>query len=228
MTMAHLAWETLHELADAAAADVAAAGAPRTAAELHLAECPRCRDALGALRAVDAAARALPTAVEPPEALWTSVSASIGARRRQPPAPRGAPRRAMIVEARWLAAAALVLMTLTAAATAWWVRRDGEARLAAGGSAAAAIPATFAATERAYLDDVAELQGLLDAQRPRLAPSTIAVVERALGTIDAAIAEARAAFIADPANLALAELLGATYRQKVELLRRAAEVPNAT
>ena len=87
----------------------------------------------------------------------------------------------------------------------------------------AALPASFAATEAAYLDDLAELHAAFVAQRHALAPATITVVERSLAAIDAAIAEARAALVADPANQALAELLSTTYRQKVELLRRAAE-----
>lgn len=229
---AHLGGERLHELADAG-------GLPERAsrdAELHLAECARCREALEALRAVDAAARALPASIEPPESLWGTVSASIArSSGTAPPAsavvpaqPRPvrltAPRRTVKVETRWLAAAALVLMTMTAAATVWLMRGDTAPQVAAGGTpAASAIPAAFAATERAYLHDVAQLESLLAAQRARLSPATIAVVERALGTIDAAIAEARLALIADPANQELAELLAAGYRHKVELLRRAAE-----
>lgn len=245
----HLAWETLNELAglapgaDAAAApaiptvpDHATTGDGWEAARLHLAACAPCREALESLRAIDAAARALPPAISPPDELWRAVSASIAQR---PPARRAPvraptaiippPRWRVQVEARWLAAAALVLMTLTATGTAWWMRRGAAPVVASGGVAGAvAIPAGFAATERAYLDDVAQLQALLEAQRSRLAPATLAVVERALATIDTAIAEARAALIADPVNQELAELLAASYRQKVELLRRAAEVTPST
>jgi hypothetical protein len=226
----HLAWDTLNDLASAGAT---ASGASRSAAQLHLAECATCREAVAAVGALDTAARTLPASIEPPDVVWAAVAATIGSRAR-PQAPRPParavvhplPRRRVVVEARWLAAAALLLMALTAAATAWLVPREVAPRFAAAG--AGAIPAAFAATERAYLDDVAELQALLDAQRPRLAPTTIAVVERALGAIDAAIAEARFALIADPPNQEIAELLAASYRQKVELLRRAAEVPATT
>jgi hypothetical protein len=89
------------------------------------------------------------------------------------------------------------------------------------------LPASFSATESAYLANVAELEALLDSERAALAPATVAVVEAALATIDAAIAEARTALLADPANHELAERLGANYRQKVELLRRAAEFPRS-
>lgn len=86
-----------------------------------------------------------------------------------------------------------------------------------------ALPASFAATESAILVDLAALHAAFVAQRATLAPSTVAVVERSLATIDAAIAEARAALVADPANQSLAELLSTTYQHKVELLRRATE-----
>lgn len=88
--------------------------------------------------------------------------------------------------------------------------------------ATALLPATFVETERTYLASVAEVQALIDAQRSVLAPETVATVDRALATIDAAIAEARTALLADPANRALAELLETSYRQKLDLLRRTA------
>ena len=89
---------------------------------------------------------------------------------------------------------------------------------------ATAVPISLAAAEQGYLASVKELQALFEKQRPRLTPETIAVVERSLAAIDVAIAEARAALLADPANEDLARLLGASYRQKVDLLRRAAEI----
>ena len=65
----------------------------------------------------------------------------------------------------------------------------------------------------------------LEAQRPALAPETIATVEAALRVVDSAIAEGRAALARDPGNAMLAELLAVTYRQKVDVLRRAVALP---
>lgn len=84
------------------------------------------------------------------------------------------------------------------------------------------LPAAFVETERTYLASVAEVQALLDAQRDVLAPATLETVDRALATIDAAIAEARAALLSDPANSELVALLETSYRQKLDLLRRTA------
>lgn len=254
---AHLEWETLSDLAESRgdpAPDARPGLATSGHATRHLAACADCRDRLSALRALALAAHELPLEVEPPPDLWREVAASIAAGRSAPapsavpnaPAQRRAPfpapaasreRRARVIarSPRGLAAAALVLMALSSAATAFFLRRgDSLPRLAAGGAASAgianvlpALPAAYSATEEAYLANVAELHAVFVAQRAALAPATIAVVESALAAIDAAIAEARAALLADPANQALAELLSISYRQKVELLRRAAEVPHS-
>lgn len=187
------------------------------------------RGAIGPTTADDASRRSAPPSVLPDSysGAAATITASVGGARAGRRLPVG-----------WLAAAAVVLMALSSGLTALYLRRDGDAavrvardaggaRRDPGGAATAALPAALGATESAYLANVAELEALLEAQRGALAPSTIAVVETALATIDEAIAEARAALLADPANQELAERLGANYRQKVELLRRAAEFPHA-
>ncbi len=128
----------------------------------------------------------------------------------------------------WLAAAAVTLMALSSGLTALYLRRAPNSAPALATkqqpvpAGTTLLPAAFVETERTYLASVAEVQSLLDAQRGVLAPATIETVDRALATIDAAIAEARAALLADPANGALAELLETNYRQKLDLLRRTA------
>jgi hypothetical protein len=47
------------------------------------------------------------------------------------------------------------------------------------------------------------------------------VLEESLATIDRALADARGALAADPANAVLAEMLHANYEKKLDLLRRA-------
>jgi hypothetical protein len=88
-------------------------------------------------------------------------------------------------------------------------------------------PATFAAfavEENNYLRNVAVLQDLLDQQSASLAPETVAQLKSSLRTIDEAILEARNALARDPANKMLIEMLSGNYRQKVDLLRRTAEM----
>ena len=66
-----------------------------------------------------------------------------------------------------------------------------------------------------------DLERVLAEGRGRLAPATVAVLERNLALIDAAIVEARAALEADPANADLRALLWGAHRQKLDLLDRA-------
>jgi len=69
-----------------------------------------------------------------------------------------------------------------------------------------------------------QLSGILAVERERSRPETVALVERNLAIIDAAIAESRAALARDPASAELRRLFAAAARQKVELLRWAARV----
>jgi len=65
----------------------------------------------------------------------------------------------------------------------------------------------------------------LEQRRSRLQPEAIAVIDSCLTTIDRAIKESRTALAEEPNNTTIAELLQLTYQQKVDLLRRAAELP---
>jgi anti-sigma factor RsiW len=70
----------------------------------------------------------------------------------------------------------------------------------------------------------AEAQILLDRleiQRATMRPEARAAIDRNLHTVDVAIAELKDAIARDPKNPALRQLLATSYRQKVELLKRA-------
>lgn len=97
----------------------------------------------------------------------------------------------------------------------------GTARLASGQSA------TRAVTWR-YDGEIAQLQRVLAERRSELDPATVAVVERNLQIIDAAINQSRTALARNPRSRFLAEQLGATLDRKVELLRTAALLPSRT
>jgi hypothetical protein len=93
-----------------------------------------------------------------------------------------------------------------------------------------AVPATAVADQPAlrelsdYDAAVGELEELLDAERQRLDPKTVRVLERNLAIIDSAIAEARRAVEQDPENGYLRTYLNRTLRRKVELLRTASAI----
>ena len=70
----------------------------------------------------------------------------------------------------------------------------------------------------------AEAQILLDRleiQRATMRPEAREAIDRNLHTVDIAIAELKDAIARDPNNPALRQLLATSYRQKVELLKRA-------
>jgi anti-sigma factor RsiW len=220
MSTEHPPLERLSELLDGDLGPDVAADVER-----HLTECSPCRERLTRLRALLDRAAALPSTIEPPPQLWP------GLRRRLT-----APASFMTGPRHWVrrwglrAAAALLLVASSSALTVLALRSGsgGRAKAAQRATPVAAVPASVTAVERSYAPVVDELTVTLRAQRARLAPSTVATLERTLRVIDEAIAEARAALAADPSNDALLDVLSANYEQKVQLLRRASELPART
>jgi hypothetical protein len=90
--------------------------------------------------------------------------------------------------------------------------------------AAQPVSPVLYAVDKNYVATIRELRATLETQRPTLAPSTVRTVEHSLSVIDTAIAEARAALAADPANQYLVDILAAHYERQVDLLQRATEL----
>lgn len=189
------------------------------------------------IEAIRAAAANLPL-VEPARDLWPGIEARLGtqvvdmnghARRR----PRG-----IVVSTRMLAAAAAVLMMATAGMT-YLVLRDrmpaSETVVVSGpsvqpGQAGLGSPAslTMGGEFGAYTEEIDDLQGAIAERRSRLDPATVAVIERNLRVIDAAIEESKRALAKDPASDLLTALLSEALANKIRLLRRAALLPPLT
>jgi hypothetical protein len=220
MTTEHVSFDQLSAIADGSvpADDVAAI-------ERHLAGCAPCRAELAKLRALLAQAAVLPAYLEPPAGAWEGIRG-----RLRPPS--RAIGRAQRIPARqwvWRAAAAIVLVAGSSALTMLVLRSGPSDPITTVQSSTPPVaPPAVRAVEQSYAGVVDELELTLQAQRNALAPETIATVERALRVIDEAIAEARAALAADPNNDALLDVLSANYEQKVQLLRRASELPART
>lgn len=191
--------------------------------EMHLAGCAPCRAEVDDLRRLLTAAAALPEAVPAPEGLWADVRATIDARKVVAlPGVRGTQ---WFRSTRMLVAAAMALVVVSSGTTALLMRDRAPAATSGG---ATLLPAAWLSTETGYVESAASLRAQLEAQRAVLDPATVAAVERAVATIDAAITEAREALVRDPANAALADLLASNHRQKVDLLRRATQLASAT
>jgi anti-sigma factor RsiW len=182
------------------------ARADREAVERHIVGCAECRADVEAARFLQKPVAALPRAIDPSRDLWPRFE-----RRLRPSPLRG----------RLLALAAALALVAGSSAVTWFVMRDSD------GSAVAVTDSTRSAVqvfEARYVEQARTLGEVLESERGRLAPETVAVLERNLAIIDAAIAESRAALAADPSNPELETLLRAGHLQKVALLEQAARL----
>jgi hypothetical protein len=164
--------------------------------------------------------------------------------RREPPAPAVRPRRARFdwgrarFSAQHLAAAALLFVSLSAGAI-WLLAGGSGAPDSVMGTVVHAAgngydshrlvgsPPAPAVTGSAYAAEAAELEVTLAELRTQLDPATVDVIERSIAAIDQAIADARAALVADPGNPHLDRQLDSTIRKKHDILRRAQRVQRA-
>jgi hypothetical protein len=79
-----------------------------------------------------------------------------------------------------------------------------------------------ASSDVVYGREIAMLQGIVSQRKTQLDSSTVAIIEKNLQIIDAAIAQSRAALAKDPASRLLGAQLMHALDKKVELLRTAA------
>lgn len=193
----------------------------------HIASCEICSAEVENLRNIIARASELPKAIEPPDGSWSNIRQAI---ERDTRALEGS-RSDSSSNWRYLqrAAAVLLVAVLSSGATFLYVTRDRSGTPATRSAAAESgeTPASLAAftiEENNYMRTASILRDLLDSQKDALAPETVAQLNASLRTIDEAILEARNALARDPANKMLVEMLSASYRQKVDLLRRTTEM----
>ncbi|MFL5595487.1 MAG: anti-sigma factor family protein [Gemmatimonadaceae bacterium] len=198
----------------------------------HVAACEICSAEVESLKQVLARAAQLPKSIDPPAEAWSNIRSVI--LRDEQVGKRRDMRRRLIWRHPFMSAiaAAVVVAVLSSAATALYLgTRAPSARdvrnAAAADASDTATPATLAAftiEENNYLRNASILQDLLDQREAALAPETVAQIKASLRTIDEAILEARNALARDPANKMLVEMLSASYKQKVDLLRRSTEM----
>jgi hypothetical protein len=196
----------------------------------HIAACAICGAEVDGLKEILARAADLPKSIEPPTEAWLNIRGAIE-RDKEAFATRHETSESFWRRPYVLAAAVVLAAVLSSGGTALYLNSRGagvdSSRAAASNTGNGATPATFVAftiEENTYLRNVAVLQDLLDQQEASLAPETVAQLKASLRTIDEAILEARSALARDPANKMLIEMLSGTYRQKMDLMRRTAEM----
>lgn len=193
----------------------------------HIAGCEICSAEVESLKQMLARAAALPKSIEAPVDAWLGIRQIIERDRNALAPSRSLASRSWTPLA--VAAAGLVVAALSSGGTFLYLTRDLRDLPASSSPALArgetlANLAAFTLEENNYLRTASMLQDLLDSQQGALAPETVAQLRASLRTIDEAILEARNALARDPANRMLVEMLSASYRQKVDLLRRTTEM----
>jgi hypothetical protein len=98
----------------------------------------------------------------------------------------------------------------------------------AGARLVSADQADQAHSDVVYGREIAMLQKIVSQRRTQLDSSTVAIIEKNLTIIDAAIEQSRAALVKDPASRLLGQQLTRALDKKVELLRTAALLPAST
>jgi len=222
--------------------------ADRRAVDSHLRECLRCAKIVRDIEGIRHDATSLPE-LAPTRDLWAGIAARIEApvidlTTRQAPA-RTPQRRT------WqMAAAAVVLMAVSSGVTYVLTKSDQQVASSeqmTGDSITTPVAVTpdvvvpprpsrdkgspvlviseAVAPEITYNQEITRLRAILDQRRTSLDPSTIAVVEQSLRTIDQAIADARAALTTDASSPYLNDQLNRALEKKVSVLRRVALLP---
>jgi hypothetical protein len=135
---------------------------------------------------------------------------------------------------RRLAVAASLLIAVTAGVTYSIVARGSRAAVAATGDSATVdaplavvpvVPVSTASAEQTFDREIGAMRNVIDQRRRDLDPATIAVLEKNLKVIDAAIAESKAALAKDPASAFLMDRLTHAYDTKLQLLSGVAAIP---
>lgn len=167
----------------------------------------------------------LPRSVDPARDLWPQIADRISRGKMVEGefgrlSPRPVWRRPTL-----LAAAAVALVVLSSAVTRVVVLR--QVPQSAGLTTPPGLVPDFAGIELEYVDAANEILRAVRAGDVQLSPATVAVLEKNLQVIDDAMRESREALARDPANSALREMVLASHRHKLDLLRRAAAVRTA-
>jgi len=190
--------------------------------------CEACTATLEDLRRVVVRARGLEDR-EPSTDLWRGIAKRIANDEQEDVVAIESRRPGGLFFSRWqLAAAAVVLMTLTGGTTLVIARRaTPDATPLTSVRAPSGTPRVRSASEanRGYDAAVADLERTLQSERGQLDTATIRVVEHNLWVIDQAIAQARQALATDPSSVYLNGHLAEAKQRKLDLLRRVTAIP---
>lgn len=190
------------------------------AVEAHVASCNECADDVARLRNIMARYRRPLTPDDSVQELWPSIRARIESEKviplepAQPSTRRRWSRAGHVAAVITLAAGAMLTVVLLRPSH----RVPVETTTIAGDTMALRLVSD---SVKSYEDEARALLNRLEVQRALMRPDAAESIDRDLKTIDDAIAELKQAIANDPRNPALRHLLAASYRQKIDLLKRA-------
>ena len=209
-------------------------GEERARVDAHVATCAACRVVLDDLKAIVVTAPYY-EGEAPKRDLWAGIRQGISEQKEVPLA-----RSPSLVARRQFSLGQLIAASVAFAAVV-----GGGVYVAVRPSPAAESPSPVAqspsptepdavniANSRAragevYDAAVGDLERVLAEGKDQLEPKTLKVIEENLRIIDRAIAEARSAIAADPANAYLRSQVAANMRRKLDILRQATDVIRA-
>ena len=183
----------------------------------HLRRCAACAADVGALDATMRTIRAASRPPSPIDEMWPVIRARIE-HAKVLPTPNG--QLALARPRRWILAGIL----LAAASIVAAVVLSRVPRRAADRFTPTIAPDSLALVADSLQSYEAEARVLLDhleVQRAIMRPEAATIIDHDLAAVDSAIAELKIAIANDPHDAALRRLLAESYRQKVELLKRA-------
>ncbi len=202
--------------------------AERSELQTHLVGCVECGEIVERLRRVVARAEALDDR-PPSRALWSGIVAQIRTddrgERAVPKSTRSTVGRRISFTVPQLMAAGIALIFVTSVAVLLLQPPPSSLQTAELAEPVPSVLVGFNSSE--YDATIAELRAELQANRDKLGPETIEIIEQSLTAIDNAIQDARLALERDPSNSYVSAHLAATMKRKVQLLQRVAAIAAA-
>jgi anti-sigma factor RsiW len=195
----------------------------RALVDAHLAACDECAADVARIaefmKRTRESTTPAPSAAASLDELWSPIRARIEATKvvaLDTPGPATSTRPFV-----WLVAAGVAAALLLTTFALRVRPRDSATSVATQVEADSTMLRAVADSTRAYEAEAQILLDRLEIQRATMRPEAKAAIDRNLRTVDVAIAELKDAIARDPRNPALRQLLATSYRQKVELLKRA-------
>jgi hypothetical protein len=188
----------------------------QAAVQEHLAACDECSADVARLRTLLARARTAPDAPAGAADQWPAIRERIERGKIVPLPGAATPRRGADWRQIGIAvAAAAAMVTIFVVARPRTLATVGPVGPAGGTGITAVADSTTL-----YREQIADLMSDLELRRGLLRTETSVAIDRELKECDVAIAELDSALKADPTNPALRQMLAASYRRKLDVLKR--------